>query len=187
MNTRNFEFRVSPRHGERSGRFFLDAASDALPQGVPVVVSGDDDGLGRAEVALATGAQDKPNPGQGGILVYDQFRYDGVDPVINTYSDMDTVPAGKAVQVVSGNTVKIALKNTTATSFLSRSGYPTARVMVAGVSIATPTVAVGDMLTPGDGDDTNGYWKETSTASEAWLIVTSVNAATDTVEARLNF
>lgn len=187
MNTRHFVFRVSPRHGERSGRFFLDAESDALPQGVPVVTTGDADSFGRAEVELATGAMDAPLPGQGGILVYDQFRYDGVDPVLNTYSDMDTVPAGKACQVISGDTVKIALKNTSSTSFLTRADYPTARVMVAGVSIATPTVAVGDMLTPGTGNDTDGYWAETSTASEAWLIVTSVDAATDTVEARLNF
>lgn len=187
MNTRNFVFRVSPRHGERSGRFFLDAESDALPQGVPVVVTGDADSFGRAEVELATGAQDAPLPGKGGILVYDQFRMDGVDPVTNTYSDVDTVPAGKAVQVVSGDTVAVALKNTTSTSFLTRSDYPSARVMVAGVSIATPTVAVGDMLTPGDGNDTDGYWAETSTASEAWLIVTSVNASTGVVEARLNF
>lgn len=185
MNTRNFVFRVSPRHGERAGRYVLDSGSDALPQGVPVVVTGESDGLGRQVVELATGAQDAPAPGKGGVLVYDQFRYDGVDPAVNTYSDMDTVPPGKAVQVVSGDTVKVALKNTDSTSFLSRSDYPGARVMVAGVSIATPTVAVGDMLTPGDGDDTNGYWKETSTASEAWLIVTSVSA--NAVEARLNF
>ena len=59
--------------------------------------------------------------------------------------------------------------------------------MVAGVSLATPTVAVGNMLTPGTGDDTDGYWKETSDAAEAWLIVTSVDASTDTVEVVLNF
>ena len=59
--------------------------------------------------------------------------------------------------------------------------------MVAGVSIATPTVAVGNFLTPGTGNDTDGYWAETSDAAEAWLVVTAIDAATDTVECVLNF
>lgn len=188
---RNAQFRVSPRHGERGSRFVLDTASDALPQFVPVVVTGANDGLGRAVVELATddgGNLDKPMPGQGGILIYEQFRYDGSDTAITTYSDKDTVDAGSPVQVITGaGHVKIAYRNTSAATFYTRADYPTARVMVAGVSIATPTVAVGNMLTPGVGNDTDGYWKETSDAAEAWLIVTSVDASTDTVEAVLNF
>lgn len=191
MNTRNAQFRVSPRNGERGSRFVLDTASDPLPQFVPVLVTGENDGLGRAYVELATddgGNKDKPLPGQGGILIYEQFRYDGNDPLLTTYSDVDTVPAGRAVQVITGeNRVKIAYKNTSADSFYNREDYPTARIMVAGVSIATPTVAVGNYLTPGVGDDTSGYWKETSDAAEAWLLVTSVNTSTDTVEVVLNF
>jgi len=96
------------------------------------------------------------------------------------------VPAGEAVQVVNGEDVKVAFKNTTATSFLTRSNYPTARVMVAGLG-ATPTVAVGDYLTPGTGNNTAGYWAETATEANAWLVVTAVNASTGEVEARLNF
>lgn len=188
IGLRNFWFIRSPRHTERAGRYVLDSASDPLPQGVPVKVTGDDDGLGRAVVELATGAQNKPVGGQGGILVYEQFRMDGLDTVINTYSDADTVPAGKAVQVVSGeNTVKVGFKNTSDDTFLTRTDYPATRVMVAGVSIATPTVAVGNFLTPGTGNDTDGYWAETSTAAEAWLVVTAIDAATDTVECVLNF
>lgn len=189
MNTRNFQFRVSPLDGERGSRFVLDTASDALPQGVPVVTTGDVDAVGRAVVELATdagGNLDKPNPGQGGILIYEQFRYDGTDTAITTYSDMDTVPAGRGVQVVTGaNRVKVAYKTTDGTSFYNRADYPTARVMVAGAG-ASPTVAVGDYLTPGTGDDTDGYWKETSDAAEAWLVVTSVDS-NGWVEAVLNF
>ncbi len=157
---RNAQFLVSPRHGERGSRFVLDTASDALPQFVPVVVTGANDGLGRAVVELATdsgGNKDKPLPGQGGILVYEQFRYDGSDTAITTYSDKDTVDAGSPVQVITGaGHVKIAYRNTSAATFYTRADYPTARVMVAGVSIATPTVAVGNMLTPGVGNDTDG-------------------------------
>lgn len=186
MNTRNFQFRVSPRNGERGSRFVLDSTSDALPQGVPVITTGDVDATGRAIVELATTEQAKPKAGQGGILVYEQFRYDGTDTAITTYSDMDTVPAGRGVQVVTGeNRVKVAYKTTSAEAFYGRADYPTARVMVAGAG-ATPTVAVGDYLTPGVGSDGAGYWAETSTAANGWLVVTSVDT-NGWVEAVLNF
>jgi hypothetical protein len=188
MTTRNFEYRVSPRGPERGSRFTLDAESDALTKGVPVKVTGDFDDQGRAIVELATGAQDKPLPGQGGILDFERFRMDGLDPYNHTYSDADTVDGGRPVQVVTGaNRVKVAFRNTTADSFYSRADYPTARIMVAGVSIATPTVAVGNMLTPGTGSDVAGYWAETSDPDEAWLVVTAVDSSTGEVEAIVNF
>jgi hypothetical protein len=182
---RNFSFRVTPKSGNRAGRYFLDGSTD-LPIGAPVVLSGDTDAVGRLGVELAVGAQAKPLPGKGGVLVYEHIQHIGQDPYLSTYSDFDTVPAGEAVQVVNGEDVKVAYKNTTATSFLTRSNYPTARVMVAGLG-ATPTVAVGDMLTPGTGNNSAGYWAETATAANAWLVVTAVNASTGEVEARLNF
>lgn len=185
MSTRNFSFRVPPKSVNRAGRYFLDSATD-LPIGVPVVLSGDTDTTGRLGVELATSAQAKPLPGKGGVLVYEHIQHIGKDPYLSTYSDFDTVPVGAAVQVVNGEYVKLGLKNTTATSFLTRTSYPTARVMVAGLG-ATPTVAVGDMLTPGTGNDTDGYWAETATAANGWLVVTAVNASTGEVEARLNF
>lgn len=188
MTTRNFEYRVSPRGPERGSRFVLDSASDALPKGVPVVATGDFDDQGRAIVELATTAQDKPVAGRGGVLDFERFRMDGLDPYNHTYSDADTVDGGRPVQVVTGaNRVKVALRNTTADSFYSRADYPTARIMVAGVSIATPTVAVGNFLTPGVGNDTDGYWAETSDAAEAWLVVTAVDSSTGEVEAIVNF
>jgi len=185
MSTRNFEFRVSPRGGERGGRFVL-GGSTTLTSGVPVVVSGAPDATGCATVVLATGDQVKPKAGAGGVLVYEKIDFDGLDQVINTYSDSDTVAPGQRVQVVTGeNNVKVALINTTATTFLNRTSYPTARIMVAGVSIATPTLAVNDYLTPGTGNATDGYWAKTSTAANGWLVVTAING--DVVEAKMNF
>jgi hypothetical protein len=58
--------------------------------------------------------------------------------------------------------------------------------MVAGLG-ATPTVAIGDYLTPGAGDDVSGYWAETATAANGWLVVTKVDADRGELEARLNF
>ena len=186
-STRNFEFRVSPLGGQRGGRYVLNSGAEAsLPIGVPVKTDGTNDGLGRAVVQLATTAQVAPKSGQGGILYYQDVRYEGVDQMLTTYSDMDSAPLGAAVQVVSGDTVKVAFTNTTATTFLNRTGYPTPRVMVAGLG-ATPTLAVGDYLTPGTGNDTAGYWAETATAANAWLVVTSVDSTTGVVEARLAF
>jgi hypothetical protein len=181
---RNFEFRVTPRQGERAGRYYLDDV--ARPIGAPVVLSGATDGLGRLGVELVSGAQAKPAPGTGGVLVYEHIQFIGVDPAETTYSDLDTAPAGKAVQVVNGTTVKVAFKNTEDTGFLARENYPVARTMVDGIG-ATTTVEVGDFLTPGAGDDTDGYWAVTTDADEAWLVVTDVNSTTGEVEARLNF
>ena len=58
--------------------------------------------------------------------------------------------------------------------------------MVAGLG-ATPTVVVGDYLRPGVGDDTSGYWTETATEADGWLVVTSVDATRQEVEARMTF
>lgn len=182
---RNFEFRITPRQGERGARFFLDSA-DELVIGAPVILTGEQDAVRRQGVELATGEQAPPKPGQGGILVYEHIQSLGVDPWETTYSDFDTAPAGAAVQVVRGQTVKVAFKNTTATSFYTRTGYPTARTMVDGIG-ATPDVEVGDYLTPGVGTDADGYWAKTTDPAEAWLIVTDVNHDTGEVEAQLAF
>lgn len=181
---RNFEFRSTPQGAQRAGRYFLDS-DDAVVIGAPVVLSGASDAVGRLGVELATGAQDKPAPGTGGVLVFEHIQHIGVDPFLTTYSDFDTAPAGEAVQVINGTEVKVGFKNTTDESFLTRTGYPTARVMVAGIDATS--VSVGDYLTPGVGDDTDGYWAETADADKAWLVVTFVNNSTGEVEARLNF
>lgn len=184
---RNFEFRVAPKSGQRSGRFFL-AGADDIPIGAPVKYSSADgeNELGLLAVTLATGAQATPNPGMGGIAVFEHApaAFAGVDPFLTTYSDIDTVPVGKAVQVVSGVDVKVVLRNTAARDFLGRA-Y-TGRTMVAGFG-ATPTVAVGDYLSPGTGTDADGYWVETGSAANAWLVVTKVDHDRGEIEARFVF
>lgn len=189
MATRNFVFRKSPKGGERGGRFVLGGPT-TLTSGVPVKIDGSNDGLGRLTVTLATGDQVKPKPGTGGIMVYENIDWLGFDRDIYTFSDNDAIKPGDAVQVVTGGqgTVKVAFTNTaTGASYLNRTDYPKARVMVAGVSQATPSVAIGDYLTPGVGNDASGYWVETSTAANGWLVVTSVDSTTGVVEAELNF
>lgn len=188
---RNFEFRIPPVHGSRGGRFFLPADADPIVIGAPVVViDGEDPSVafsGALPVELATGATDKPLPGLGGIVLYEHApaAYAGFDPALTTYSDIDLVPAGKQCQVIQGGEVKVVLRNTEDRVFLNSRNY-TGRTMVAGLG-ATPTLAVGNMLTPGTGDDTSGYWAETANADEAWLIITNVDADRGEVEARLNF
>lgn len=185
---RNFEFVVPPSGKQRTGQFYNDGV--AIPIGAPVVVDLTNNGINALDlvpVVLATTDQAIPVNGQGGIAVYEYgpAAFAGTDSSLTTYSDMDTVPAGSACQVIHGDDVKVRLSNTTASTFLNTRAYA-GRVMVAGIG-ATPTVAVGDMLTPGTGDDTNGYWAETSTAANAWLIVTKVDTTRAELEAQLGF
>lgn len=186
---RNFEFRATPQGAQRGGRYSLpsDAAAD-LPIGVPVVVADGavPDAQGLLPVALATGAQ-VPKKGLSGIVVFEHApaAFAGDDPLLTTYSDKDTVPRGRACQVVSGDMIKVVLRNTEDRTFMTMREY-TGRVMVAGMG-ATPTLLVGDMLSPGTGDDDAGYWAETADATKAWLIVESIDANRGEVECRLAF
>ena len=189
---RNFAFRVPPVGGQRAGRYATpalgsDGAGHEFRLGQPVSVSGVKNALGLAEVANGTqGAV--PTPGKDGVLVYEYgpAAFAGDDPYLTTYSDKDTAPNGKAVQVVSGEEVKVVLCNTSTRTFLGARTY-TGRTMVAGLG-ATPTVAVGDLLEPHSSpSDTNGYWQETATRANAWLVVTAVDTARGEVEARMLF
>jgi hypothetical protein len=185
---RNFEFRVPPESQNRSGRYYLNAVAD-VAIGAPVKVSSPAtaDSLGLIPVELATGAQAKPAPGQGGVLVYEHgpAAYAGDDPWLTTYSDKSNAPHGKAVQVVNGEYVKVVLRNTADETFLNTRDYDGV-TFVAGLG-ATLTLAVGDYLTPGVGNGTDGYWAETGTAANAWLVITKVDNDRGEVEARLNF
>jgi hypothetical protein len=184
---RNIEFRVPPVHGQRGGRYAAPAGVD-LPMGVPVKVADGaaETALGLLPVALATGAQ-APKVGTCGIAIYEYnsgIDLGGVDPVLTTYSDRDTIPRGRAIQVISGDRVKVVFTNTEDRTFLTARNYE-GRVMVAGMG-ATPTLQVGDFLTPGTGDDTAGYWAE-GTAANAWMVVERIDVARQEVEARFVF
>lgn len=188
---RNFDFRVSPSGGQRSGRFMLSTSAD-VPIGAPVkyssAVNTSAYGAGVQGVVLATGAQ-APQNGTCGIAVYEYGPAGkaGFDPWLTNHSDMDVVPKGKLCQVVSGTEVKVVLKNTVDRTFLNTRDYD-GRVMVAGVGGATSDdPAVGNKLTPGTGNDTDGYWAVNATASNAWLIVTAVDNSALEVEARMAF
>lgn len=180
--TRNFEFRVAPQGGQRAGRF---SAESEIVIGAPVIVADgaevDDLGLIPADLAAADA---NVKPGLCGVAVYEykgQEGWAGDDPYLTTYADKDTVPSGAAFQIVSGHGVKVCLRNTTARTFLNTRDYA-GRTMVAGLG-ATPTLQVGDFLTPGAGNDSAGYWKETSTDSDKWLVVTKVDNTRGEVEA----
>lgn len=185
---RNFEFRVPPVGGQRSGRYVTPSTGTPIPLGAPVAVDPTEspNELGLQPIVLAS--DEVPEPGRCGILVYEYgpAGFAGDDPWLTTFSDKDVAPLGKAVQVVSGDTVKVVLRNTSDRQFLNTRDYA-GRTMVAGLG-ATPTVAVGDYLKPHTTpSDANGYWIETATAAEAWLVVTAVDSARGEVEARFLF
>lgn len=181
---RNLDFRTFPVGAQRAARYSVE---EETVIGTPVVITGDKDSHGRLIVELAAEGADIPDVGLGGLMVFeagpDAFR--DMDRNLYNYSDIGTAPAGKAVQVVNGNQVKIVLKNTAARTFLNTRQYA-GRKMVAGVG-ATPSIAIGDYLCPGVGTDTDGYWKKTTDPTKAWLVVTDVDSDRDEVEARLNF
>jgi hypothetical protein len=180
---RNFEFRITPTEEERHGRVYFDGAN-AVPIGVPLVVAANatpsvmwTDAL---PSTLATGAQPFKR-GLCGIGVYEHIDFNGFDPSLTLYSDIDLIPTKRLVQLTAGPNTKVVFTNTTARTFMGVRPYP-ARMMVAGMG-ATPTVKVGDLLSPGTGTDAAGYWAVNATAANAWLVVTNVDAARQMVEA----
>lgn len=184
---RNFDIPVPPDPRERQGRFILaDTADVAI--GAPVMITDDDPDTAFTDamtVELVTGAQAPPLAGEGGILVYEHIDMNGYDPVLNGYSDRGDAPAGRLVQVVRGVGVQVLLRNTEDRTFLQSRSYD-GRVMVAGLG-ATPTLAVGDFLTPGVGDTSDGFWAETASEANAWLRITRVDADRGEVQAALLF
>ena len=197
---RNFEFRVSPISRDRSGRNFLDnntATPNILPIGAPVVygttgVLGEANELGLRPFVLAAADADKPAPGQGGVAVYEHGpnAFAGDDAMLTTYSDKGYIPAGAAIQVVGGTNVKVVLRNVPAFTFSNVRAY-TGRNMILPASASA--AVVGDGLTPGAGDDSDGYWKIAGDADSTWMIVESVSSfdihgqTGVEIEARLNF
>lgn len=186
---RNFEVVATPPARGR-GNNSVPTTGDALPMGIPVEVdtaaSVNTLGLQPVKVAAADTAR-SVGSGQGVLLFeYAPNAFAGDDPEITLYSDKDTVPVGAAVQVIhgAGSGIRILLRNTSETTFLNTRTY-SARKMVAGLGGATPTIAVGDYLTPGTGNDTAGWWKETGTAANAWLRVVSVDNTREELVAEL--
>lgn len=179
---RNFDFRVPPDGRDRSGRHVVPSTGSELPIGAPVRVdiNADPDSLLRQPLILATDGDDDDRP--RGILVYEHVDYRGDDPVTTTYSMKGTVPLGAAAQMVYDPDIVVVLRNTVAQTFLGR---PLAgRTMVAGFG-ATPTLAVGDFLAPGTGNDSAGYWAAVDQIADAWLVVVGLDHNRAEVEARM--
>jgi hypothetical protein len=186
---RNFEFRIPPEAENRPGRYAVPATGTPLPIGTPIVATpgaAPTAVYGLQPVSPAAPAA-APLRGMSGILVYEYgpAAFAGTDPFLTTYSDRDFAPLGAAVQMVSGPEVKVVFNNTVDNQFLSARSY-TGRTMVAGMG-ATPTIAVGDFLTPGTGNDSAGYWAETANPALAWLVVVHIDVARAEVEARFVF
>lgn len=170
--TRNFGFR-SFENIVRDGRHKTPSGSSWL---IGTAVCVDPDNAG--DLKRPDAAQD---PSQGcGILVYEHIQYQGVDPALTTYSDMETVPPKSYAQMVHGQGSKVWFKNTSDKD-LYDGRTQTGQTLVAGVG-ATPSVVVGDYLTPA----ADGTWEE-GTATNGWLYVEHVDNTTGVVECRLTF
>jgi hypothetical protein len=140
--------------------------------------------------------EDSANPGQlvrpagaaapnalSGIVLYEHIQYQGVDPFLATSYDapFQVAPLGRMAQMVHGPGVKVWFKNTVDTPLYD--GRLQAGVtLVNGLGGATPSISVGDYLTPGS----NGRWAE-GNAGNGWLQVTLVNNTTGLCEARFTF
>lgn len=190
-SNRNFEFRVPPRSGQRAGRYSIAKDGDPILIGAPIAVQTGEalNELDHPIVELQTGAV-APVAGLHGICVF-EFKgaegWAGDDPYLVTYSDKDSAPAGAAVQLVSGDTVKVCLRNTNDQLFLNTRTYEGRNMVGEGAGGATPNLNVGDFLTPGAGTDEDGYWATTDDRDNAWMVVTGVDDARGEVEARLLF
>lgn len=184
---RNVELRIPPRAEQRRGRYAVPTTGSVIPLGAPIITTGDEvTDLDLTPVELATGPL-APKLGACGLLLYEwgPAAWAGVDPALTTYSDRDFAPLGAAIQMLSGPEIKVVFTNTVADDFLDVRPYP-GRTMVAGMG-ATPTVDIDDLLTPGPGNDSGGYWEVTTDLALAWLRVTNVDAARLEVEAQFVF
>lgn len=184
-HTRCFHFLEGPRPEDRLGRF---VAGDDLVIGAPVASPNavNVDANGQLTVDYATQAS-APRKGLSGILNWENPTADfpGLDPALTRPVDVDVAPTGVSVQVCSGDYVRVRLANIAARTFYTRP-Y-TARNMVAGLGGATPTVEVGELLTPGPGTDIGGYWQVTTDLTKAWLRVTAINNDVGELDAQMLF
>lgn len=97
--------------------------------------------------------------------------------------DLDTAPGGRMVQVLSGKGAKVWLRNTDADTTEPGLNFPSDRTAVTMVNgLGSAGVNVGDLL---GWDDANSWWDVTTTAGEAFLVVTSVDDTRKILEAEL--
>jgi hypothetical protein len=159
-----------------------------LVMGAPVIYSGTQDHWGRNYVEFAPAGTLTTAQGLFGLALYNYAPAwtQGFDPLLITYADMGFIPLGAPIIVVNGDpTFEVAFTNTSANQFLGTTNYP-GRTMVNGLG-ATPTVAVGDYLIPGNCNDVDGYWESTSTRAGAWFVITAIDPSHSQVTAKALF
>ena len=186
--TRNFGMRRFTNL-VREARFRAPASGTELRLGTMVEIDPSDTGRIRQATSTAIGGGGDTTTDLCGILWYEHDSQTFNSPPFGGAAgqlpqDLDTAPNGRMVQVLHGPGAKVWLRNTDASTTEPGLTYPNTRgavTMVDGLGVATPTVEVGELL----GWDTNGYWKVTTTASEAFLRVTAVDNDTKTLDAEI--
>lgn len=185
---RYFEFRNSPRPENRYGRALSPNAVIAI--GAPVVAgTAAPNADGRSVYAAMSAVQSgRPLPIKHGIAIFEHSynAYAGRDPVLDAPSDFPDIPANSPIQVCHGTNIKVVLRNILVdTVFMGMRTYDDARTMVAPGDLST--LAVGNFLVPGTGNNSAGWWAEGGDADTAWLQITSVDTVRGEVEAQMLF
>jgi len=95
--------------------------------------------------------------------------------------DLDTAPAARLVQVLSGKGVKIWLRNTALDTTEPGLNFPALRAAVVMVDNVAG-LTVGDLL---GWSDSSTFWAATTDATEAFMVVTSIDQNDTRVECTL--
>lgn len=173
--SRNFGMR-SFENVVRKARFKTPATGQPFKIGTAVVVDPDNEGRMKA-VTTATAPT-----ALSGLVVFEHIQFQGVDTTLVTNHDtpFDLVPQNRHAQIMSGKGAKVWFKNT-ADAVLYDGRVRSGSTMVAGLGGATPSLEVGDYLTP----SADGW--AAGTATNGWLQVEQVNHAAGLVECRVTF
>lgn len=134
----------------------------------------------------AIGGTGDVRTGKVGILWYEHDSQTYNDPAFGGAAgqlpqDLDTAPGGRMVQVLSGKGAKVWFRNTALDTTEPGLNFPATREAVTMVN-NIGGLSVGDLL---GWDATNDYWAATVDASEAFLVVTSIDTTLNKVEAEL--
>jgi hypothetical protein len=188
-DTRNFGFRRFTNI-VREGRLRSPASGTTLRIGTFVEQDPNDPDRIREATVTAIGGGGDVRLNKCGILLYEHDSQTYNDPRFGAAAnqlvqDLWWVPNNRMVQVISGPGVKVWFRNTAAETTEPGLNFPNTReevTMVSGIGIATPTVAVGDLL---GWDDSNDFYTVTANAAEAFMRVTALYNDTATVDAEI--
>ncbi len=190
--TRNFGMRRFTNL-VREGRFRAPASGAELRLGTMVEIDpADVDRIREANGTdgVAIGGSGDTQTDLCGILWYEHDSQTFNDPRFGGAAgqlpqDLDTAPNGRMIQVLHGAGAKVWLRNTAADTAEPGLNFDPTRAavqMVNGISGGTPTVVVGDLLGWNAASD---FWDVTTTAAEAFLRVTNVDANLATIDAEI--